>query len=65
MVCLGIAARRRPVGNDPAEDISMIRDGAVERVGDSPTNDPVSDERAVTARQAPARKALVLREGRE
>jgi len=43
----------------------MIRDGAEERVGDSPTNDPVSDERAVTARQAPARKALVLREGRE
>ena len=43
----------------------MVSDGAVERVGDTPTKDAVSEERAVTARQAPARKPLVLRKGCE
>ena len=39
----------------------MVRDDVVERVGDMPAKDAVSEERAVTARQAPARKPLVLR----
>ena len=62
LVRLGITARRRAVGNDPAEDVSMVGDEAVERVGDTPTEHAVSEERAVAARQAPARKPLVLRE---
>ena len=65
LVRLGKAARRRAVGNDPAEDVSTVGDEAVERVGDASTEDAVSEERAVTARQAPARKPLVLWKGRE
>jgi hypothetical protein len=60
MARLGIAARRRPVRDEAAEDVPVTRDEAVERVGHPPADHAVSDKRAVGTRETPAGEALVL-----